>query len=106
MEPEISSRIAGFLLYGMLGFPFLIWAGTSALRGTRQRQNHRPGIGSTLFFLCAPLVFLGLHFAPGSDHSPETASSFLMLPPAFGLIAGYITGFLLGRLDVKGYKKP
>jgi hypothetical protein len=96
------SVITVYGLYGMSSIPFIVWAGRSAHAGTLASRAIRPwpGISSTIFRLLLPLLLIFLYawnVSGAAEVSRWVPYQFLLLPPAFGSIAGYAIGFVTGK---------
>ena len=104
-----------YLLTLMGAFPFAIWSGRSAFLAVQARaadgQPPRPGRAATIFCAVLPLVVFAWYgwasagtpqaaapgaFDPMADPPDEHVQAmFFLLPPALGLIAGYLGGWFL-----------
>lgn len=108
----LLSVLTVYFLYTMSSVPFIIWAGRSAYNGTIASKAPRPWPGalSTIMRVLLPLLLIFLYAWNVSDSAKSGASGvkavgtsewlpyqFLLLPPAFGSIAGYGIGFFLGK---------
>jgi hypothetical protein len=108
MLEQLGSFATAFLLYLMLGFPFLIWSGRTVYASVRTeidgKVRGKPSTGATIFLAVIPVMLVAYYFLSGiggvqhqqrvSDWGPYM---FLSLPPACGLFAGYVIGAILGR---------
>ncbi|NGN43198.1 hypothetical protein G6N74_19180 [Mesorhizobium sp. CGMCC 1.15528] len=108
MLEQLGSFATAFLLYLMLGFPFLIWSGRTVYASVQVevdgKLRGKPSTGATIFLAVIPILFIAYYFLSGiggmqhqqrvSDWGPYM---FLSLPPACGLLAGYVIGVILGR---------
>ncbi|QND51304.1 hypothetical protein HB779_04885 [Phyllobacterium sp. 628] len=107
----VFSALTVYFLYAMSSVPFIVWAGRSAHSGTVSSGSLRPwpGILSTIMRVVLPLLLIFLYAwnvfdaaQPGVSEAEMAMPSewmpyqFLLLPPAFGSIAGYGIGFLMG----------
>jgi hypothetical protein len=100
---ELISRLTVYFLYAMSSVPFLVWAGRSAYSGTVTSTAPAPwpGITSTIFRVLLPLTIIFLYAWNVSVDAATTSEwapfQFLLLPPAFGSIAGYGIGYFMGK---------
>ncbi len=96
------------ILYLMPMVPFLIWS----IRATMQsgsvevggKPRQRPGIAATLFLLVLPVAFLVYYKVSHADMSEDLASEwrpwlFLCIPPAIGMVLGYMAGLIWQLLE-------
>jgi hypothetical protein len=120
MLEQPGSFATAFLLYLMLGFPFLIWGGRTAYASVQVevdgKPRGKPGTGATIFLAVIPVLLIVYYFLSGiggvnveplgtgvsAVRHREPVSEwgpylFLCLPPAFGLLAGYVIGVVMGR---------
>jgi hypothetical protein len=101
-----------YFLYTMSSVPFIVWAGRSAYTGTITSKATRPWPGktSTIMRVLLPLLLIFLYawnVSEGAKSGALTTEAvgtsewmpyqFLLLPPAFGSIAGYGIGFIMGN---------
>ena len=107
----LLSVLTVYFLYAMSSVPFIVWAGRSAYNGTVASKEPRPwpGVSSTISRVLLPLLLIFLYAWNASDSAKSGALSagtvgsewmpyqFLLLPPAFGSIAGYGIGFFMGK---------
>ncbi len=108
----LLSVLTVYFLYAMSSVPFIVWAGRSAYNGTVASKEPRPwpGMLSTISRVLLPLLLIFLYAWNTSDSATSGALSastvgtsewmpyqFLLLPPAFGSIAGYVIGFFMGK---------
>lgn len=108
----LLSVLTVYFLYTMSSVPFIVWAGRSAYNGTLASKAPRPWPGalSTISRVLLPLLLIFLYAWNVSGSANSGASSveavgasewmpyqFLLLPPAFGSIAGYAIGFFMGK---------
>jgi hypothetical protein len=108
----VLSVLTVYFLYAMSSVPFIVWAGRSAYAGTVASNEPRPwpGVMRTISRILLPLLLIFLYAWNASDSArsgtPETGNAgisewmpyqFLLLPPAFGSIAGYFIGFFMGK---------
>ena len=99
---ELISRLTVYFLYTMSSVPFLVWAGRSAYSGTVASTAPAPwpGITSTIFRVLLPLTIIFLYawnVSAAATTSEWAPFQFLLLPPAFGSIAGYGIGYFMGK---------
>ena len=108
-----------YLLYFMGGFPFAVWASMGAyaasLANRAKSRPARPGSVRTFFCVILPVLFIVLYvwnsrgqagIADPSGTGAEddwTQVMFLLLPPCFGLIAGYGAGTILANRRGDGH---
>ena len=93
--------LATYLMYAMLGVPFLVWTGRGAFAVARERKGY-PGHARSFWLAGAPALLILYGLLRGFDASPGTGRDewgetlFLMMPPAGGMILGYVLGWLCG----------
>jgi hypothetical protein len=108
----LLSVLTVYFLYTMSSVPFIVWAGRSAYDGTIASRAPKPwpGVLSTIMRVLLPLLLIFLYAwnVSGSVNSGASGVEavgtsewmpyqFLLLPPAFGSIAGYAIGFFMGK---------
>ncbi len=113
--PALLSALTVYGLYVMPGVPFIVWAGRSAYSGTVASTEPRPwpGMARTILWVLLPLLLIFLYAWNVSDSAKFAAANtevvgtsewmpyqFLLLPCAFGSIAGYGIGFFMGKRRV------
>lgn len=91
------------LLYIMPMVPFLIWSilATRSSAGVEVdgKPRQRPGIAASLFLFVLPAGFIVYYKLSHADVSEDLASEwrpwlFLCIPPALGMVFGYLAGMI------------
>jgi hypothetical protein len=109
------SVLTVYFLYTMSSVPFMVWAGRSAYHGTVASKAPRPwpGIATTILWVVLPLLLIFLYAWNVSDSAKSRSIGteavgtsewmpyqFLLLPCAFGSLAGYGIGFVMGKRGI------
>ncbi|MEO9340280.1 hypothetical protein ABFT80_22875 [Mesorhizobium sp. SB112] len=115
MLEQFASFVTTYLLYLMLSVPFIVWSGRTTYASI-EAHGGKPGRGVTYVFAIFPLVLTAYYILSGIggtreedfDIGPTTAFRqervsdwgpylFLSLPPAWGLLAGYVIANIVSR---------
>jgi hypothetical protein len=110
MLESILSVATTVLLYLMLGVPFTVWSGRTALASAMAQNDGRPSRAAGIWLVVLPALLIVYYVVSGAFPRPVEYDiagvpvpdewrqlTFLAIPPAAGMIAGYFLGARFAR---------
>jgi hypothetical protein len=105
MLESILSAATTVIVYLMLGVPFTVWSGRTACASAVASDTAKPSRAAAVWLVVLPVLLIAYYVVSGAFPRPVEYDiagmpvpdewrqlTFLAIPPAAGMIAGYFLG--------------
>ncbi len=105
MLESILAAATTVILYVMLGVPFTVWSGRTACASAVANDTAKPSRAAGVWLVVLPMLLIAYYVVSGAFPRPVEYDiagtpvpdewrqlTFLAIPPAVGMIAGFFLG--------------